>query len=56
MKVQTLLYHHHEDNKGIEIHTEDRMMDLTVTVDYTGQPYAPILHLVLKDEDENKKD
>jgi hypothetical protein len=30
-------------------------MDVTVTVDFTGMPYAPEFHLELKEEEDNNK-
>jgi hypothetical protein len=56
MKDQEVQYFHHEDHKGIIIEPMDRNMDLTLTVDFSGMPYAPLFHLDLKEEeDKNKK-
>jgi hypothetical protein len=33
----------HKDDQGIEITPADRMMDMTVEVDYLNLPYAPIV-------------
>lgn len=33
----------------------DRNMDIVITVDYTGMPYAPVFHLVLEGETDLQK-
>lgn len=55
MLEHTVDYQHHKDHKGIIIQPVDRNMDIVITVDYTGMPYAPVFHLVLESETDLQK-